>query len=199
MNPAIKQIALGDRLIVNKIDLVSVQDVQNVQKIISQINPTAEIFITQHSNVNIDQFLHIGAFHAKNLLGLEHVEHNHIQNALVHAPHDLDVLPISIFSDKPVLFTKLEAWLGDLLWEQDDNRTVLRCKGVVYPIVEKDIGEKSVLVVATEKYMLQGVNSIFEVKNVGIEWGTEKPYNKLVFIGKNLNQKEIQESFNKLT
>lgn len=62
INEAQRQIAFADRIIINKLDLVSESDVANVENRIRQINLLAPILKTQRSRVPLDDILNINAF-----------------------------------------------------------------------------------------------------------------------------------------
>lgn len=74
-------------------------------------------------------------------------------------------------------------WLTRLL--QEKGREIYRCKGVISSQNNPT------------KYVFQGVHSSFEVHTQDKWERDEKPMVKLVFIGKNLNAKEILESWKK--
>ena len=59
---AIKQITFSDRIFLNKIDLVSEEDLTNIQIAIRTYNPSAQIICCKYSNVPVEDILNIRAF-----------------------------------------------------------------------------------------------------------------------------------------
>jgi G3E family GTPase len=87
---------------------------------------------------------------------------------------------------------KLENWMQQLLWESHLENVIeplnfpelLRVKGLVY----LDGSEK--------KHVVQSVQELYDIQT-GADWNDEKRLNKMVFIGRNLDQGLLQESFTK--
>ena len=61
-NEAVEQIAFADRILLNKKDLITEKELEEVEKRIRRINSFAPIRVTQQSIVDIDFILNIGAF-----------------------------------------------------------------------------------------------------------------------------------------
>ena len=59
---AIKQIIFSDRIFLNKIDLVSEEDLAIIQMTIRTYNPSAQIICCEYSNVPVEDILNIRAF-----------------------------------------------------------------------------------------------------------------------------------------
>jgi len=62
VNEAIEQIAFADRIVLNKTDLVSSQDLERLQQRIKGINALAEIKRTQRADVPLEYVLGVGGF-----------------------------------------------------------------------------------------------------------------------------------------
>jgi len=106
---------------------------------------------------------------------LPKTEHN------FHGEHTHDSKVSSTSIELPGKFDggRLNAWLEEFL--QENGPDVYRMKGVV-GIDGQDY-----------RFVFQGVHMIFGSQAVG-EWGDEKPVNRLVFIGKNLDEPYIRQS-----
>ena len=76
-----------------------------------------------------------------------------------------------------------EEWMGALL--RDQGTDLFRSKGVLY---FKD---------ATQKYVFQAVHMLMAGSMEGEITKDEKPCNRLIFIGRNLNRQELEAGFNK--
>ncbi|MCL4141679.1 UNVERIFIED_CONTAM: hypothetical protein GTU68_060877 [Idotea baltica] len=98
-----------------------------------------------------------------------------------HGDHSHDSKVSSTSVELPGMFDgeKLNAWLEEFLIENGPD--VYRMKGVV-GIEGQDY-----------KFVFQGVHMIFGSQPAG-EWGDETPFNRLVFIGKNLDDAYIKKS-----
>jgi len=91
VNEAVEQVAFADRLLLNKIDLVSADALEEVKTEIRQINNTAQMRTTQDSRIDMDFILGIEAFSLDKVLtqvnegfldeeeshGHSHGEHGH--------------------------------------------------------------------------------------------------------------------------
>ncbi len=91
--------------------------------------------------------------------------------------HNDEVTSVAI--ELPGLFDtpKIDAWLNMFIKTEGEN--IYRMKGVVALKGEEN------------RYTLQGVHMIFGSQE-GKPWGDEKPYSRLVFIGKKLNEEYIR-------
>ena len=124
--------------------------------------------------------------HAPEGLGLklfskDNGEISHYSKQSFHGDHSHDSKVTSTSVELPGVFNseKLNAWLDDFL--QENGPDVYRMKGVV-GLAGQDY-----------KFVFQGVHMIFGSQAAG-EWGDETPFNRLVFIGKNLDEDYIQKS-----
>jgi len=93
--------------------------------------------------------------------------------------HDSQVSSCSIELPGALDVVKLNAWLDEFLTENGPD--IYRMKGVV-AIEDQDY-----------RFVFQGVHMIFGSER-GAEWGEEEPHNRLVFIGKNLDEAYISAS-----
>lgn len=68
INEAVEQIAFGDKILLNKVDLVSEEELQELERKIASINPSAVIHKTLYSKVDVDQVLNIKSFEIDRVL-----------------------------------------------------------------------------------------------------------------------------------
>ena len=61
-NEALEQIAFADRILLNKTDLVSAEDIQNLRKRIGSINAVAKMHECQYGVISLDLILGIKGF-----------------------------------------------------------------------------------------------------------------------------------------
>merc|ERR1719455_11301 len=67
-NESVEQVAFADRMLLNKTDLVSEEDLVRVESRLKGINSFAPIFRTHQSNISVDSVLNIAAFDLKRTL-----------------------------------------------------------------------------------------------------------------------------------
>ena len=136
--------------------------------------------------MSTDQVIACFTGHAPERLGLKLLSSDKINikaasEKYFHGDHSHDSKVGSTSVELPGLFdgAKLNAWLEEFLIENGPD--VYRMKGVVG--IE---GQEY-------KFVFQGVHMIFGSEPAG-SWGDEAPVNRLVFIGKNLDDAYIKQS-----
>ena len=121
---AVRQIALADRILLNKVDLASAEEVSQAKETIGAINGSAPIELSERSRVPLDFILDIRAFDHVNVQVNEHVhdEHcSHSHGAATHALGDTVVHTIVVTLDKQLDLKGFQAWLQRVLWEKVKN------------------------------------------------------------------------------
>ncbi|HEV2624831.1 MAG TPA: GTP-binding protein [Xanthobacteraceae bacterium] len=199
------QIAFADVILINKTDLVSAEELGEVEARIRGINPYAKVHKAQHAKVPLDAVLGRNAFDLDRILDLEpeflggenddhhhhHHDHEHGDHAHDHAHghahgglkhyHDEEMQSISLRIDRPLDPDKFFPWVQDLVQKEGPN--ILRCKGI---LAFKD---------DDERFVFQGVHMILDGDHQR-PWKTdEKRDSRIVFIGRNLPGKMITEGF----
>lgn len=181
VNEAEKQIAYADRVILNKTDLVSEEDVARITLRVRSVNPMCTVVKSTFAVIDLDMVLNVRGYET-NTLRLEALVKNEIS-----MPHDSSVHSVVVRVDAPVVVKKLEAWLGVLLWETADSE-IFRIKGCVNAFDSEDV------------YIIQAVQSNFEIQPSSSTWNDPKVVEdlggiritKMVFIGRNLNLPSLQ-------
>jgi G3E family GTPase len=181
-NESVEQVAFADKILLNKIDLVTEEEKAAVVEKIRGINKFAEIIETEQSQVDIQKILGVKAFDLARVL---EVEADFLDTEGEHE-HDDSVTSVGIEFAGALDLTKLNAWLTRLL--RDNGVDIFRSKGVLN-VAGSDA-----------RYVFQGVHMLMGISNsadgVGRPWKKgEERTNKLVFIGRNLNRAEIMASF----
>jgi G3E family GTPase len=169
---------------------------------IREVNSVSPILQTQHSRVNLDLILSINAFDPQRAQEIDsltavtptsgcscHETENQDSTGdqkghTHHHTHDTSVVTVTFSVQGEVTLEDFERWLGGMLWEPSNTLSIYRCKGMV------NLKDEA------EKYALQGVHTLFEVKPSGVKWSEgEQRRNKLVFIGKGLDRDKLLNSF----
>jgi len=175
-NEALEQLAFADRVLVNKIDLVSEDELLLVEKQIRSINAGASIVRTQMSKVDLDWVLNAHAFELSRVLEvdpqfLEESEHM----------HDQSITSVGVEADGAVDLEKINDWLGWLLREKGTD--IFRMKGIIN-VANSD-----------NRFVLQGVHMLFDGQPDRAWKADEIRCNKMIFIGRNLDREELNSRF----
>jgi len=171
------QIAFADVILLNKIDLVSAEELADVESRIRKINPYARLHRTTRCEIEIAEVLERNAFDLERILELEpdFLEEGH------HHHHDDDMQSIAVTIEGEVDPEKFLPWISELT--QTEGPNILRCKGIVaFPDEPK-------------RFVFQGVHMILDGDVQGDWKDDEKRRSRVVFIGRDLKQDLIREGF----
>jgi G3E family GTPase len=171
------QIAFADVIILNKIDLVSPDELAAVEDRIQAINPYARVHRAKNCQVPIAEVLNRNAFDLDRIIELapDFLEEGH------HHHHDEDMQSVSVRHPGAVDPDKFMPWISDLTQREGPN--ILRCKGIVaFP------GEP-------KRFVFQGVHMILDGDLQGTWKDGETRQSRVVFIGRNLDEDAIRAGF----
>ena len=172
-----EQIAFADIILLNKTDLVTPQELEEVRQRIRLINNQAKMFETVNSQVPIDHVLGVGAFDLDRVLAIE-------PDFLGEDAHEHDdaITSISLSSDDPMNPDRFLAWVRRVTAEQGQD--ILRTKGIIaFPNEPK-------------RYVVQGVHMLMTGDVQEREWAADEPRtSRLVFIGRNLDRDALNAGF----
>jgi G3E family GTPase len=206
--PEVKnQIAFADVILINKTDLVSPAELNEIEARIRAINPYARLHRTERAKIDIAEVLGRNAFDLDRILDIEpafleadehdhdhdhgHDHHHgqkdehahndvHVHHGLKHY-HDEDMQSVALRSDKPLNPDKFFPWVQDLV--ATDGPSILRCKGILN---FKD---------DPERFVFQGVHMILDGDHQRAWKEGEPRSSRLVFIGRNLPEDKIRQGF----
>jgi G3E family GTPase len=130
------------------------------------------LFFTQHGP---DEFNMQLKSDKKTIEPLEIVEIEHSHS------HDDEVSSVGIESTSPLSLEKFNMWMGYLL--QTYGQDIFRSKGILYFSGQK------------ERIVFQGVHMLFDAKPDRAWKKNEEKRNQLIFIGKNLDRKMLNDGF----
>jgi G3E family GTPase len=167
-----EQIALADFILVNKVDLVSAEVLETLEKEILGLNPQARIFHTEHSRVNLKQLLDLNVFDLDRKLSVA----PDLLDELQPSNHS-DITSFSFSFDQPFIVERLEAELQEL----SENSKVYRSKGILW--IEG----------TPRRAVFHGVNNRFTIYWDRLWEKEEARLSQLVFIGKNLDRSAIEK------
>jgi len=189
------QIAFADVILVNKTDLVTPEELGELEARIRGLNPYARLHRTQRAKIDINEVLGRNAFDLDRILDIEPSfldsgehhhdhdhghDHHHHGNGLKHY-HDEEMQSVSIKTDKPLDPDKFFPWIQDLV--ATDGPNILRCKGIL-SFKDDD-----------ERFVFQGVHMILDGDHQRPWRADEKRDSRIVFIGRNLPEDQIRQGF----
>ena len=197
------QIAFADVIVLNKTDLVSAEELREVEARIRAINPYAKLHKAVNANVPLEAVLARNAFDLERILEIEpeflqvedehdhhghdhgHHDHDHghdhgKSHGLKHY-HDEDMQSVAITIDGDVDPARFMPWLNGLV--QAEGINILRSKGIL-----SFKGEP-------KRFVFQGVHMLLD-GDVQRDWKEGETRNsRIVFIGRNLKEEEIRSGF----
>lgn len=177
-NESVEQLAFADKIMLNKIDLVSEEELQEVEKKIKSINGFAPIYRTENSLIDPKELIGIGSFDLQRTLEMDP---EFLDTDSEHE-HDQRVTSTSSKFEGELNVNKLEKWIGDLM--RTKSQDLFRYKGVL-AVKGTD-----------EKYVFQGVHMLFAgnfSKDIGLWKDGEKRECRFVFIGRDLDHEALQK------
>jgi len=171
-----EQIAFSHILLLNKSDLVSHDELKNLEDHIRGVNPTAKLFNTKNAQIELNHLLDIGGFDLSNvnLSDNEFLEHGLHDK---HHEHEGDITSASIVCPGTIDPDKFNNWLRMLLIME--GMDVFRTKGI--------LNTKN----SDKRYIFQSVYMLFEGRFED-SWDNRPKENKMVFIGRNLNKERLE-------
>jgi G3E family GTPase len=171
-----EQIAFADVILLNKVDLVSPEQLEELEKRIRDMNAMAKIYRTQNSEVSMDALLGVQAFDLDRALEID----PNFLGEDAHQ-HDESVYSIALVEQGELDGEKLNNWMGELL--RTKGQDIFRMKGIL-----NIAGEDS-------RFVFQGVHMLFEGKPDRLWKPGETRKNELVFIGRNLDEAQLKQEF----
>ncbi|WP_199312539.1 CobW family GTP-binding protein [Microcoleus sp. FACHB-672] len=171
-----EQIAFADVILLNKTDLVTPEQLDELEQRIRSMNAMAKIYRTQNAELDMDSLLGVKAFDLDRALEID----PQFLNEEAHE-HDESVYSVAFVETGALDGEKLTNWLGNLL--QTRGPDIFRMKGIL-----NIAGEENRLV-------FQGVHMIFDGKPDRPWKPGETRKSELVFIGRNLDEAQLREDF----
>lgn len=182
-NESVEQLAFADRVLLNKTDLVEdAAELDKVEARIKSINGAAEIIRCQHSQVDPKNLLNLKAFELDRILEFDP---EFLKSSGADHAHDDSVSSVAIQVEGELNISKLQMWVGDLIGSPEKANNLFRYKGVL-AVKGKQ-----------EKWVFQGVHMLFAggFSDEQVWAEGERRECRFVFIGKNLDKKELREGF----
>lgn len=171
-----EQLAFADVILLNKADLVSADELAEVERRIRAINAYAVLHRTIRCNVPLDEVLDRGAFDLDRILTVE-------PNFLGEDDHQHDdsITSVSLSSSRPLQPDAFIPWVRGTLAEKGTD--ILRSKGIIaFPDEPR-------------RFVFQGVHMLFD-GDLQRPWKKDElRETRVVFIGRNLDEAGLRQGF----
>jgi G3E family GTPase len=175
-NEAQQQVAFADKILLNKIDLVTIEEKEKIKSRLASINKFATVIETERSRAPLDKILGLNSFNMESILSYDPDFFENQENA----KHNLDLVSsVGIKFEGNLHAQWFNIFMMDLLRERAAD--IFRSKGVLSFHGQGDT-----------KFVFQGVHEQINFGPAREPWKpNETRINKFVFIGKNLNREEL--------
>ena len=188
---SLKQLALAEKIILSKTDIVDKDEIKSLVDRIKEINPVSQIIFSKFGNTPLKKIFGLGAYDpykksadVKNWLAAEKYKdkkhhHHHDINR-----HNENIRAFSMMSENPVNMIAFSFFRDMITAALGAN--LLRMKGIV-----NIAGEERPAVI-------HGVQHIFHPVQWLEKWPDNDRRTKLVFITQNIKKKQIEDFFRPL-
>ena len=170
---ATEQIAMADFLLLNKTDLVDEAHLLRIEQTIATLNPHAQTFRTNHSQVNLKEVLDMAAFDVDRKLAIDPKFLDELNTR-----HHHEIKSCAFTFDQPFSVERFEAFVQHL----SDNAKVFRSKGFI------------AIAGNPRRAIFHGVNNRFTIFWDRLWAKGETRTSQFVFIGKELDRAAIERS-----
>ena len=190
---SVKQVAVADRLLITKVDLVDDADQRLLQARLTGLNPSAPQVIASAATVDPDLLFSVGGYdpRTKSLdvahwLRAEAFADTHSQHGHGHTHndpnrHDDHISAFCLTVTEPVRSEALDAFLDALLVLRGAD--LLRVKGIVN-VVDRD-----------GPVVVHGVQHVFHPKVELDEWPSDDHRSRMVFITRDIDPETLRRTF----
>ncbi len=200
-----EQIAFADVILLNKTDLATPAELDQLEHRIRHINAVAKVYRTNRGAVDMDKILNIGGFNLDRILEFEpdflkdekhehhhheyeHGEHcgadcghDHDHNEHDEPRHDENVTSVGLVLEGNLHIKKFNDWISKLL--ETKGQDLYRMKGILS--IKGD----------PNRQVFQGVHMQLDAQPSKPWTAGEARVSKLVFIGKNLDRAALTNGF----
>ena len=171
-----EQIAFADVILLNKTDLATPEQLDELENRIRGMNAMAKIYRTRNAELEMDALLGVKAFDLQRALEID----PQFLSEDAHE-HDESVYSVALVESGAVDGEKLQNWMARLLQTQGPD--IFRMKGILN-LAHED-----------HRFVFQGVHMIFDGSRDRPWKPEETRKNELVFIGRNLDKTKLTEGF----
>ena len=185
-----EQIAFADQIVLNKVDLASPAELDEIEARLRRLNPLAPIHRAARADVPLDAVIGRGGFDLERLADADlapvnpahgEVGHVHDEDCGPHGgghDHGDDIRGVSLRLAAPVDADRISRWLSELL--AAEGQSILRAKGIV-SVAGED-----------RRLVFQAVHMMLEGDFAGAWAPSAERETRLVFIGRDLDEARLR-------
>jgi G3E family GTPase len=179
---AMEQVAFSDIVLINKMDLVSAEQMAAIERRVRAINAMARIYHTTNSEIGLASILDVNAFDLVQKLEvdpafLDDHEHEH--------EHDAAIGSFVLEESRPIDVKRLMTWMNKVAQEQGDE--LYRTKGIFYADG------------FAERLVFQSVRMLTSLRRDRPWAKDETRMTQFVIIGKNLDRQAFADGLSACT
>jgi len=182
VNEALQQVAFADMILLNKIDLVTDEEKKALKARLALINQFAKVIETEKSRAPLDKIIGLNSFNMEDILTVDpkFFQMEDDENKKIHNLEIVQSVGVQFTGDLHAQWFNM--FMMDLL--QQRAADLYRTKGLL-----------SFHGQGNTKFVFQGVHEQINFGPAKTGWTEgEERMNKFVFIGKNLDKKELTKS-----
>ncbi len=171
-NEAMEQVAFSDIMLINKMDLVSSEQMGVIERRVRALNPMAKIYYTSNAEVDLSRIIDVGAFDLAQKLEVDPEllgDHEH--------EHDAAIGSFVLEESEPVDINRLMLWMNGVAEKRGDD--LYRTKGIFYARGFE------------ERLVFQSVRMLTTLRRDRVWEPGESRMTQFVVIGKNLDREEF--------
>jgi len=188
---AVKQVAIADRLLLTKTDLVDAASAAELEGQLSRLNPGATVMTAAHGEVAPDRLFGAALFDpARKTPDVqawlrperhEHHAHAHDHDEAADAHHASGIRSFCLTFEDPLPWQAVSNWL--MMLRQERGEDLLRVKGILHL-------QDEALPVA-----IHGVHHVFHPPVQLSVWPDDDRRSRIVFITRGLERAEVEETW----
>jgi G3E family GTPase len=173
-----EQIAFADVIVLNKVEMTSVQELARLERELHQLNPAAHLIRAEHAQVSAARLLGTKRFSLLHVLSLEPdllngEEHDH--------EHDTSIGSCCIETEGAIDPERFNRWMNQLV--QREGARLMRTKGVLHLHGE------------ARQFHVHSVHMLLDARP-GRRWRPDEPRrSRLIFIGRELRVDMLRKGF----
>mmetsp|Transcript_26193 Transcript_26193/g.73083 ORF Transcript_26193/g.73083 Transcript_26193/m.73083 type:complete len:276 (+) Transcript_26193:1-828(+) len=177
VNEALQQVAFADKILLNKVDLVTAEQKEALKARLKTINKFATVIETERSRAPLEQILGLNSFNMESILSYDP---DFFESQEESGKHNLELVQsVGIRFTGDLHSQWFNMFMMDLLKERAAD--IYRSKGLLSFHGQGDT-----------KFVFQGVHEQINFGPAKEPWTAgEERVNKFVFIGKGLNREEL--------
>jgi G3E family GTPase len=176
-NEAVEQVAFSDIILINKMDLVSSEQMAAIERRVRGLNPMATIYRTANAEIDLANIIGVGAFDLVQKLEVDPEflgDHEH--------EHDPAIGSFVLHETRPVDVNRLMIWMNGMAQERGDD--LYRTKGIFHAHG------------FDERLVFQSVRMLTTLRCDRMWQPGEDKVTQFVVIGKNLDREEFARGLN---